>query len=69
MTNEHRTIYVDTVTLLSPNTEIVEVRGYLDTEHTNHWLVYKFSDETIRIPAHQVQMVLTTEEYDDDESM
>jgi len=65
MTNEHRTIYVDAITLLSNNTE--EVQGYLDTEHTDHWLVYKFSDETIRIPAHQVKMVVTTEEYDNDE--
>ena len=65
MTNERRTIYVDTITFLV--NEIVEVRGYLDTEHTDHWLVYKFTDETIRIPAHQVQMVVTTEEYDNDE--
>jgi len=64
MTNKPRAIYVDCIYTLST---LEEVRGYLATEHTEAWLVYKFSDETIRIPTHQVKMVVTTEEYSDDQ--
>jgi uncharacterized protein (UPF0248 family) len=58
--NTGSTIYVDTVSMIDGMIE--EIRGYRATEHTEAWLVYLFSCETIRIPTHRVAMVVTTEE-------
>ena len=53
-------IYIDLVRFTDqPETE--EVRDYLKTEHTENWLVWIWSDTTLRIPAHRVKDVTTYE--------
>jgi hypothetical protein len=41
-----------------------EMNRYLQTEHTENWLVWVWSDLTIRIPAHRIKSV-TTVEYEE----